>query len=182
MLGVRPGVSDEEIRSAYRQLVQLHHPDHNGGSPESARRFEEVQEAYAQITAERRRSPVRPSSPPPPPTDPDLEQRLANLERELREKAAAAREAAQRAAREARVARGATYKRPSDEELGYVKTDDSIGKILADAREEFSRRFGDVREEPVTHRAADLLEDLAGWLKGDHAADDETEKQARKRP
>jgi len=98
--------------------------------------------------------------------DSDLEQRLANLERELREKAAAAREKAQRAAREAAT----NYKRPSDEELGYVKTNDSIGKILADARDEFSRRFGDVREEPVTHRAADLLEDLAGWLKGDHAS------------
>jgi hypothetical protein len=39
-----------------------------------------------------------------------------------------------------------------------------------------------VREEPVSHRAADLLEDLAGWLKGDNAPDDETQKQARKRP
>ena len=132
-----------------------------------------MQDAYAKITAERRRSPVRPSSSPPPPTDPDLEQRLANLERELREKAAAAREKAQRAAREA----AANYKRPSDEELGYIKTDDSIGKILADAREEFSRRFGDVREEPVTHRAADLLEDLAGWLKGDHAGESDERRK-----
>jgi hypothetical protein len=132
--------------------------------------------------AERRRSPVRPSSPPPPPTDPDLDQRLANLERELREKAAAAREQAQRAARAAAAA--ATPKkpeRPSDEELGYIKTDDTIGKILADARDEFSRRFGDVREEPVSHRAADLLEDLAGWLKSDRAPDDDTEAQARPR-
>jgi len=128
--------------------------------------------------AERRRSPVRPSFPHPPPMDPDLEQRLANLERELRQKARVAREKAQRAAREA----AANYKRPSDEELGYIKTDDSIGKILADAREEFSRRFGDMREEPVTHRAADLLEDLAGWLKGDHDSDDDGKDQARKRP
>jgi hypothetical protein len=128
--------------------------------------------------AERRRSPVRPSFPHPPSMDPDLEQRLANLERELREKARVARDKAQRAAREA----AAKYKRPSDEELGYIKTDDSIGKILADAREEFSRRFGDVREEPVTHRAADLLEDLAGWLKGDHDSDNDGEEQAPKRP
>jgi hypothetical protein len=133
-----------------------------------------VQDAYAKITAERRRSPVRPSSPPPP-TDPDLEQRLAKLEGELREKAAAAREKAQRAAREA----AANYKRPSDEELGYIKTDDSIGKILADARDEFSRRFGDVREEPVTHRAADLLEDLAGWLKGDQTRDADESRKPR---
>jgi curved DNA-binding protein CbpA len=169
---VRPGASDEEVRSAYRQLVQLHHPDHNGGSRESARRFEEVQEAYGQITAERRRSPTRPSSTHPPPTDPDLERRLGDLERELREKARVARERAQRAAREA----AANYKRPSDEELGYIKTDDTIGKILSDARDEFSRRFGDVREEPVTHRAAVLLEDLAGWLKGDNTPRDESEK------
>jgi hypothetical protein len=135
-----------------------------------------VQEAYAKITAERRRSPTRPSSTPPPPTDPDLERRLADLERELREKARVARERAERAAREA----AANYKRPSDEELGYIKTDDTIGKILADARDEFSRRFGDAREEPVTHRAADLLEDLAGWLKGDHAPRDEPESSSKK--
>jgi flagellar biosynthesis/type III secretory pathway protein FliH len=116
---------------------------------------------------ERRRSPVPPSAPPPPPADSDVEQRLANLERELREKAAAAREKAQRAAREA----AANYKRPSDEELGYIKTDDSIGKILADAREDFSRRLGDVRDEPVKERAADLLDDLASWLKADHGSD-----------
>jgi len=28
----------------------------------------------------------------------------------------------------------------------------------------------------VTHRAADLLEDLAGWLKGDHAPGGKTDK------
>jgi curved DNA-binding protein CbpA len=158
--------------------VQLHHPDHNGGSVDAARRFEEVQEAYAQIRAERRRSPTRPSSPLPP-TDPDLDARLANLERELREKARAAREKAQRAAREATAARATQGKpkRPSDEELGYIKTDDTIGKILADARDEFSRRFGDAREEPVSHRAADLLEDLAGWLKGDRDPDDRTRNE-----
>jgi hypothetical protein len=122
---------------------------------------------------ERRRSPVRPSSAPPPPSSPDVEQRLADLERDLREKARVARERAQRAAREA----ASSYKRPSDEELGYVKTDDSLGKILADARKEFSERLGEVKEEPVTHRAADLLDDLAAWLKPDHGSGDE-----RKRP
>jgi curved DNA-binding protein CbpA len=48
-LGVRANASDAEIRAAYRRLVQIHHPDHNGGSTESARRFEEVQAAYARI-------------------------------------------------------------------------------------------------------------------------------------
>jgi curved DNA-binding protein CbpA len=121
-------------------LVQLHHPDHNNGSPESARRFEEVQEAYAAITRERRRNPTRPrSTPPPPSSSPDVEQRLADLERELREKARAARERAQRAAREAAAAATKSKReRPSDEELGYVKTDDSFGKIIADGLDEFA--------------------------------------------
>lgn len=137
---MKPGVSDEELRVAYRQLVQLHHPDHNGGSIESARRFEEVQEAYGSIMRQRRRSPVRPS-PPPPPTNPDVEERLAGLERELREKARVTRERAQRAAREAAAAATSKAKRadrPSDEELGVVKTDDSLGRILADGLDEFA--------------------------------------------
>ena len=158
--------------------MQLHHPDHNDGSPESARRFEEVQEAYAQIMAERRRRPTPRRTGFPPPTDPDVEQRIANLERELREKARAAREKAQRAAREA----AANYKRPSDEELGIFHTDDSIGKILHDAREEFTRRVGEVREEPVTHRAADLLDDIASWLKHGPDSGDDGKHKARKRP
>ena len=140
VLGVKPGVSDDELRAAYRRLVQEHHPDHNGGSIESARRFEEVQEAYGQIARQRRRTPIPPSSPPPP-TSPDVEERLAGLERELREKARVARERAQRAAREAAAAASSKTKRPerpSDEELGYVKTDDSLGKILADGLDEFA--------------------------------------------
>ena len=142
VLGVPPGVSDEELRAAYRRLVQLHHPDHNHGSVESARRFEEVQDAYAAITRERRRHPTPPhSAPPPPPSSPDVEQRLADLERELRDKARAAKEAAQRAAREAAAAAASKTKRPdrpSDEELGYIKTDDSFGDILADGLDGFA--------------------------------------------
>lgn len=63
------------------------------------------------------------------------------MERDLREKARSARETA-RVARERaqRAARRATSgsKRASDEELGYVKTDDSFGKILADGLDEFA--------------------------------------------
>ncbi|MBV9364121.1 MAG: J domain-containing protein [Solirubrobacterales bacterium] len=152
VLGVRPGVSEEELRAAYRRLVQLHHPDHNNGSAEAARRFEEVQEAYSAITRERRRSPARPRSEQPPPASPDVEQRLAEMERDLREKARAARETARAArARAQRAARRATTsnKRASDEELGYVKTDDSFGKILADGLDDVAewlqkrRRDGD---------------------------------------
>jgi curved DNA-binding protein CbpA len=167
-LGVNRSVSDAELRAAYRRLVQLHHPDHNGGSAESAGRFEEVQEAYAQVLRQRKAH----AQPPPPrprataPPDPDLDARMANLERELREaraareRAQAARERARRAAREAAAAQ-----RPSDEELGYVETDDSFSKILADARDELTGRFSEVRE-PATKRVADLIDELAAKLTG----------------
>jgi hypothetical protein len=83
---------------------------------------------------------VPPTSEPPPPSSPDVEERLANLERELREKARVAREQAQRAARAAAAAATSKKKaeRPSDEELGYIKTDDSLGKIVADGLDEFA--------------------------------------------
>jgi curved DNA-binding protein CbpA len=193
-LGISPNVSDDELRSAYRRLVQLHHPDHNGGSPESARRFEEVQEAYARIRelrsgaagartqratgagartqragatgARTQRDPRQQSAQPPPrpAADPDVESRLANLERELRE-ANAARERARRAARQAAAAAAADRKRPSDEELGYVTTDDSFSKILADARSEISERFSDAQEHPVARRVTDLIDELASKLR-----------------
>ena len=153
---------------------------------EAARRFEEVQEAYASIQRLRRRTspprvggtqtrtpPPRATTPPPPPSSPDVEQRLAEIERELLEKARAARERAQRAAREAAAAASGKPKRPSDEELGYIKTDDSLGKILADARKEFVQHLGDAREEPISHRVADLLDEFGGRLKGDHAPEDD---------
>jgi hypothetical protein len=173
-LGVSPAASDDEVRAAYRRLVQLHHPDHNGGSAASTRRFEEIQDAYAQVrrrrdgtTGTRRGTaappPPRTAAPPPrattqPPRDP----RLADLEREIRE-AHLARERARQAAREA-AARSA--RRPSDEELGYVSTDDSLSKIFADARAQAAERFGEIKE-PVTRRVADLLDDLASRLNGD---------------
>lgn len=49
VLGVSPAAAENELRAAYRKLVQRHHPDHNDGSPESARKFEQVQEAYARV-------------------------------------------------------------------------------------------------------------------------------------
>jgi hypothetical protein len=84
------------------------------------------------------------------------------MEREIRD-AHLARERARQAAREA-AAEGA--KRPSDEELGYITTDDSLAKILADARAQASERFSEARE-PVAKRVADLLDELASKLNGD---------------
>ncbi|HET7047499.1 MAG TPA: J domain-containing protein [Solirubrobacteraceae bacterium] len=161
VLGVRADASDEEIRSAYRRLVQLHHPDHNNGSAESERRFEEVQDAYAQIRKLRARgaqprSGAAQSPPPPqPPSDPTLDARLKDMERDLRE-AHLARERARRAAAEA-AAEATPRKRPSDEELGYIKTDDSFSKIFADAgaalSEQLTELFDDAREEIKRRRS-----------------------------
>lgn len=227
VLGVRANATDAEIRAAYRRAVQLHHPDHNNGSPESTRKFEEVQDAYARIRRVREGSKTRfgagaasgtgtsqragatsgagssqrtgasqSSRTPPPPrpaSDPAVEARLAALERELQEaqrareqaekEAREAREKARRAAAEAEAAAASARgtlrdttdlrdaeRRPSDEELGYVHTDDSFSKIIADAREQLGGRINDAREGPVGQRISDLideLEDLTGRLTGE---------------
>jgi curved DNA-binding protein CbpA len=165
VLGVSPGLSDAELQAAYRRLVQLHHPDHNQGSAESARRFEEIQEAYARIRQLRasRKPGQKPSTPVN--ADPEVEARLADLERELRH----AHEARERARRAAAEAAASAEKRPSDEELGYVTTDDSFAKILADARSELADRFSEVGEHPAGERIADLLDELAAKLRRDRS-------------
>jgi hypothetical protein len=194
-LGVRANASEAELRAAYRRLVQLHHPDHNGGSAESARRFEEVQEAYARVRRLRqtvRGSTESPTPPPeatrgakwtnpgygserrararsgPPPTkpdfDPEVESRLAALERELL-KAQVAREDARRAAR--RAAQPSEDRRPTDEELGYFSTKDSFTKIIDDAAAELSDRFAEARKSPAARRLADLIDELGSKLTGE---------------
>jgi DnaJ-class molecular chaperone len=154
-LGVSRGASDADLHAAYRRLVQLHHPDHNNGSPESAARFEQIQEAYAQVREQRehprRADEARPRASadearprasadearPRASADPDLDARVGDIERELRE-ARAARERARRAASEA-AATGEG--RPTDEELGRVSTDDSFAKVLADGLEQLADRL-----------------------------------------
>jgi DnaJ domain len=191
-LGVRASASDAELRAAYRRLVQLHHPDHNGGSAESARKFEEVQEAYAQVRRLRGSAagttgaagaaagaaaagsgtgaPAGSSRP----GDPDVDARLAAMERELK----AARDARERAVRAARETAERTLHdlrtdaedgrgRATDEELGYVSTDDSFSKILDDAASGLSERLSEARKTPASHHVADLLDELAHKLKGD---------------
>lgn len=159
VLGVRPGASAEELHDAYRRLVKLHHPDRNGGSAEATRRFQEVQAAYDQVRRGRGGGAAPPPSPRrTPPDDPAVEARMADLERELRE-AQAAHERARAAARDAvRDMSG----RPSDEELGYVTTDDSFGKILADVRDEVSERLTDARRHPSVQRVSELIDGLEG--------------------
>ncbi len=170
ILGLREDASDEQMRAAYRHLVQLHHPDHNSGSAESTRRFEEIQDAYARLqraraagTAAKRadNSAGERSSPPNVDYDAGLEARLAKLERQAR-KAAAARERARRAA--ARAAQATGTRRPTDEELGYVTTDDSFSKILADARSELGARFAETGERPAVRRIGERIDELAAKL------------------
>ena len=155
VLGVRRDASAEELHDAYRRLVKLHHPDRNPGSADAVRRFQEVQQAYEQLRGQRRSGAAH-QAPRQPPPDDAVEQRMADLERELRE-ARAASEQARRAAREAtRDAFGGA----SDDELGYVSTDDSIGAILGDVRDELAERWRGAREHPAVRRVADVLESL----------------------
>jgi curved DNA-binding protein CbpA len=187
-LGVAASATDAELRAAYRRMVQLHHPDHNGGSRESARRFEEVQEAYAEVrrlrgaggpgaagpsragAAEGARA-GRPRPGPAPSGDPALDARIAAMEAELRR----ARAAGERAAHEARRATEQTIrdvremagKRPSDEDLGYYTTTDSFSQILDDAAAELSERFTEARDSPGGHRVADIIDELTSKLTGE---------------
>ena len=57
--------------------------------------------------------------------------------------------------------------RPSDEELGYVKTDDSFSKIFSDAVSEVSDRLSEP-EHHVPKRISDLIDELESKLGGEH--------------
>jgi curved DNA-binding protein CbpA len=150
VLGVPPGASREQLHDAYRRLVKLHHPDHNGNSAESTDRFQEIQQAYDELRDRPRAA--RPAQAP-------VEDRMATLERELRE-AQAARERARAAAREAA---GST----DTSAAPVTSSEDSFGRILADVREELSDRLSSARKHPAARRVSDLidgLEDLASRL------------------
>src|ERR1700712_4480713 len=85
VLEVSPGASAEELHDAYRRLVKLHHPDRNGGSEESARRFAEIQEAYEEVRARPRPARAHRAAE----AAESVKERMATLERELREAQAA---------------------------------------------------------------------------------------------
>ncbi len=193
-LGVSRSASEAELRAAYRRLVLLHHPDHNGGSAESARRFEQIQDAYAAVRRLREapgggdRIRARPGTAKGPAaggpaagasTDPDVESRLAAMERELQTARQARERAARKAQREARQAQAETLRdlreaaragnreRPSDEELGYFSTEDSFSKILDDVAAELSDRFSDAKDTPTARRVSDLIDELGSRLTGE---------------
>jgi hypothetical protein len=188
-LGITPSASDEELRTAYRRLVQLHHPDHNNGSHESALRFAEVQEAYAHVKLMRKQTAATGTHANPPSADPALDARLKAMENELRaargQREKAAREAAQEAARAAREAAASEAKkaarydekgRATDEELGYYTTNDSFAKILDDFADEVSTRFseshppaqgGDGATKRRPRSVADWIDELGARLTGE---------------
>ena len=155
VLGVPAGASSEELHDAYRRLVKKHHPDRNGGSAESTRRFQEIQAAYDAV----RSGKARPRPAPPPRDHGSVRSRMEDLEREVRE-AHAARERARQAARDA--VRDAEGRRPSDEELGYYSTDDSFGKILGDLADEVGDKLSHARDHPAVKRVADIIDGLEG--------------------
>ena len=62
ILGVNRNASDEEIKSAYRELLRKYHPDNFAGTsnplaPLAEEKFKEVQQAYNEIMTERQNNP-----------------------------------------------------------------------------------------------------------------------------
>jgi hypothetical protein len=171
VLGISPDASDGELRRAYRELVKLHHPDHNGGSHESTVRFAEIQNAYAVVAESRRSLHSAPGSAQGPvvtgfgSSDPHIENRIANLEQELAQMRAEEQRQANEQARQAAAKRAAAAAaaaqtpRPTDEELGYYKTDDSFTKIIDDAADQLADR---VRASDAKRQFAQRLSDLFG--------------------
>lgn len=56
ILGVATDATPSEIKSAYRKLAMKHHPDRNQGSEESAKRFQEIQDAYDAVRTDKPRT------------------------------------------------------------------------------------------------------------------------------
>ena len=54
-LGVNKNASDDEIKSAYRQMAKKYHPDLNK-TPEAAEKFKEVNEAYSVLSDKTKRA------------------------------------------------------------------------------------------------------------------------------
>ena len=54
-LGVDKSASDDEIKSAYRQLAKKYHPDLNK-APEAAEKFKEINEAYSVLSDKQKRA------------------------------------------------------------------------------------------------------------------------------
>ena len=58
VLGVSPSATDEEIKTAYRELAKKYHPDNYAGSPIAdlaSEKMKEINDAYDQLMDERKR-------------------------------------------------------------------------------------------------------------------------------
>ena len=58
ILGVSPNATDDEIKTAYRQLAKKYHPDNYAGSPIAdlaSEKMKEINEAYDTVVAQRKR-------------------------------------------------------------------------------------------------------------------------------
>ncbi len=160
VLGIPPTASAEELHDAYRKLIKLHHPDRNGGSPESTARFQEVQAAYEELrNRPRGASAARASSE-------SVEDRMAKLEHEVRvaqAERAKAREAAREALRDLEPEPKPEPAPASEEE------EDSISAILFDIIDEIGERIAGPRQDPAVRDVNDLvdgLDDLSSRLDG----------------
>lgn len=56
ILGVDKKATDDEIKSAYRQLAKKYHPDLNKDNPDAANKFKEVNEAYSVLSDSQKRA------------------------------------------------------------------------------------------------------------------------------
>ena len=54
-LGVNKNATDDELKSAYRQMAKKYHPDLNK-TPEAAEKFKEINEAYSVLSDKQKRA------------------------------------------------------------------------------------------------------------------------------
>jgi curved DNA-binding protein CbpA len=53
LLGISPNATAADIKTAYRREAMKWHPDRNGGSPEAAERFKQIQMAFYVLSRSR---------------------------------------------------------------------------------------------------------------------------------
>lgn len=56
ILGVSRGATAEELKTAFRKLAAVHHPDRNQGDPAAAERFKELNQAYQVLSDPQKRT------------------------------------------------------------------------------------------------------------------------------